>query len=414
MNPKYSRLYDKAKKTVAANLIRTSDGNFFAAGANQFRTLWVRDFCFSVPGLLCLGYHAEVKSQLNLIYKMKSKEGYLPRGIDTVPPQIRVLFATGLRFLPNVPSLWNKSKLKPEYFGEHNTPAFDSIFLFLKALCDLADYEKKDFLLSKDEIINLLAWYQQFWRNGFLYQPAFSDWQDSARREGVVLFSQLQFLEILTRLSLYSEFSKINWDEIFPEIESLKSRIDLHFFDPITQIYKEFLPEKNFENQYSLDSHCLILSSPWIQLAKDKKNIYKNLKAHSLWKSSDSSDSIPGIPIYPFYPKKSVSWTTKAVGLRHYHDNFHWGWLIADSARAAFAMNDFTEGERILDGLQSVTEKYEYLAEIYADVPTQNNNKDTSNFKNVSLHPVQRFLYKTECPFTWTAAKCIEAIHSLK
>ena len=82
-----------AQNSLKANIISTSEGPMLAAGHSHFRTLWTRDFCFSVPGLLLIGERDLARRQLELIWKHQRKDGLLPRGIDVMAPQLRVIMS---------------------------------------------------------------------------------------------------------------------------------------------------------------------------------------------------------------------------------------------------------------------------------------------------------------------------------
>ncbi|RYZ97831.1 MAG: hypothetical protein EOP11_21490, partial [Proteobacteria bacterium] len=115
-------LKEKALRTIEANLVETEKGLFLTAGGNQFRTLWTRDFCFSVPGLLAAGWRDLVERQLGLILSF-AEFSQLPRGIDPLNPKLRVVWGTAFRFLPPPFANAYAKPLKAEYLGEHGTPA---------------------------------------------------------------------------------------------------------------------------------------------------------------------------------------------------------------------------------------------------------------------------------------------------
>ena len=60
MNAEASGLLNIAKESLEKNIVRLPQGDFLAAGGNQFGSLWTRDFCFSVPALLTLKKYAFV------------------------------------------------------------------------------------------------------------------------------------------------------------------------------------------------------------------------------------------------------------------------------------------------------------------------------------------------------------------
>ncbi len=374
-------LKDKCLKTLSANHIDSSAGKLFVAGGNQFRTLWTRDFCYAVPGLLASGYADTVERQLRLIYGFKNNENLLPRGIDVINPKTRVLKNTAFKFLATE-ELKNYNKpLVPEYLGEHRTPAFDSNLLVMISIAELGKFKKQKAIFFGEAIQPLLNFYDSYFENGLLNQPEYSDWQDSARRTGSLLLTHLLYLRVLSlkeELGLQIEESKI---------EALQTKIQLSFFRD------QLLQEQPNLDQQSLDSYCYLIHHPELLPTIDINKLYSNLKKSPLWQQS----TIPGIPVWPEHSSQNVSWTTKIVGLRHYHDGLHWGWLVAEAAKIALLQKDIPEFERIAEYFSSAIADNEFVSEIYICT-------------NSKLQPFQSFLYKSESPFTWSAAKWLEAL----
>lgn len=384
-------LYNKALATIEQNIQHTQEGKFVSAGKHQFKTLWVRDFCYSVPGLLQAGYVELVENQLKLIFKYRKKLDedavLIARGIDVTDPKIRVLWNTFFRNI-EYPKSYKNYSLTPEYLGEHKTPAYDSNLLFLRACFQLMTFTGKNFLLNPEQVKALISFYKTN-QKGLFTQPSFSDWQDSAKRNGPLLLTHVLYLEVLVKIntlfpSLITDFKSESFEKIIIE----------NFFDAKKYLFVEDLGrDKNEPSQYSLDSHAFILSNKDLLSQIDKNKLYANLKESPLWKNH----LIPGIPVYPEHISKNVSWTTKAVGLRHYHDGFHWGWLAAEAFKLTQIYNDPTEGNKIIDVFNQANMSLDFLAEIY-------------NAQDGKLMPQGNWIYKSECPFTWTAAKWIEAL----
>jgi glycogen debranching enzyme len=362
----------KSKATIAANIVSTSEGEMLAAGGAHFRSLWVRDFCISVPGLLKCGYAELVARQLLSFYNYRSERGQIPRGLDVVSPKLRV---TWNLFLPRNPSFmsYEGKGLRPEMLGEHKTPSYDSNVLFVLAALDYQAATKVP-LFSSRQLEELLSYYSPS-SDGLFVQPAFSDWQDSARREGRILFTHLLYLKAAMGLNLEKD------------VERIRRLIREHFFDGT------FFRESPSRNQISLDSHLFILTNQIAIDGVDRRTLYANLKSHPIW----SLGAIPGVPVFPAYSRKEISWTQKMIGLEAYHSGFVWGWLAAEAVKCAAQYGDEAEADRILTFFEAKTRAEEYLSEIYSSEPV-----DFSRYKSL--------IYKSESPFSWTAAKWIEAL----
>jgi hypothetical protein len=352
----------KARATLNKNLIRTSAGELCVAGGTQFKTLWVRDFCHSARGLIKLSHGDVVERQLNLIMKYRNAEGFLPRGLDVMDPKLRVLSSVFAHIDPE----YGDKALKPEFLGENRTVAFDSNLLVIDVASEM-DFEKERLraLLSPYKVSS----------DGLLHQPGFSDWQDSARREGAVLLTQLLYLNALVKLEMHAS------------ADELRARILQNFYHSANGLFVEQIGSA----QYALDSHAFILRRQNLLPAVNYEALYKKLKLSELWISS----LIPGVPVFPAHESSDVSWTTKLVGLRGYHDDYIWGWLAAEAYMVARKMQDFDEASRILSFFSRMSDKDPFLAEIY-----DRNGKGRA----------RTLVYQSEMPFSWTAAKWIEAL----
>lgn len=369
-------LIPRILSTIETNIVKTPEGVFIAAGANQFRTLWTRDFCYSVPGLLRMGYHQLVEAQLKKIFELRREDGLLPRGMDCIPPQWRVVRNIILQGRMRKGDY--RQKLKPEYLGEHKTPAFDSNLLFLNAYMDLLETSFCSPWLSHTDVHSLLSMYASALKEDLIFQPAFSDWQDSAQRQGPVLLTHLLYLHVQRRAE------KILNLKLKPLIS--EEKIFERFKASSSELFREF-PGREL---WALDSQLLFLESEFIGKNLNKPAYYQALKNHPLW----SQGPVPGIPLYPKYSAGEIAWTVKAVGLRHYHDGYYWGWLIAWSYKVARLMGDGKEAERILNVYQKADHEAG-LAEIY-------------RFQGEGLIKFKGWLYTSEGPFTWTAARWAE------
>lgn len=379
------------------NLKACREGQLFLAGGHQFQTAWLRDYCHSVPGLLSFADPKLIDNQLKLFFLNRDKNAWLPRGMDVVRPQTRVIFETAFKGLGNGFRRWQKNKgLYVEYFGEHGTRPFDSNLLFLMAV---ASYTQKMagqrphwfYTTAEDELIKP---YFDHIEKGLLQQPEFSDWQDSSRRSGSLALTHLYFLKVL---SLYPSFEKR-----FGSLLSWQTKIMDTFYDKDLGLFCEFT-NSAANKHISLDTQLFAIKNPQLFPELDMKDLWKQLKAHPLYKLAAS----PGVPIYPQYPIEDISWTTQFVGLGHYHDGFVWGWLAAETVSAAKAVSDITEAQRLTELWQMQMNFDGAVYEIYEAT-------DLANSEQGPLMPVQRPLYRSESPFSWTAAKWLEALSANK
>jgi hypothetical protein len=384
----FKPLFEISKKSVEKNIVMTAAGPLVTAGSHQFKTLWTRDFCYSVPGLLTIGRSDVVENQLNLILlNLRDEDSLIPRGIDVYPPLLRVFLQTVFRWIPGRANWlpYGNKDLKPEYLGEHRTIAFDSNLLTLLASAQYGAVNKSWFESQVPTFKKIFKMYDKYWSGDFLDQPAFSDWQDSSERKGITLYSQLLYLQVLRLFAaLGAPLREINFTAAF------QAKIHAAFYDSENGLYRNRINEK----QFSLETQLWIIEGDLFKDFLPAATLYGNLKQHPLW----NSFTIPGTPIFPRYAPAEVSWTTKLVGLKGYHDSFVWSWLIGESAKVARKMGDTKTFEHILSHIQNKASADQWIYEIYQPL----SNGDFRIYRT----PV----YESESPFTWGAAKILEAI----
>jgi len=380
------KLKQQLALTLSQQILPSLWGPVVVAGGHQFRSLWVRDFCFSVPGLLIIEKDAEVLSCLRLVYNQRDlSQKLLVRGLDVLRPQWRVLAATVGISLPDFSSS-RSQKIIREFLGEYQTPAFDSNLLWILAslqYCEKHPEAQTEFLPKWQE---LLSFYDQHLKNNLIKQPAFSDWQDSARREGQTFYLNLLYLKVLGELSLKGLIdAKL--------VLKTKKQIYETFFDFKCGL---FLSEPaRSRSQFSQEA--LLWAVEWNLFAEwiSQEKLYQNLKA--VFYSTHR-----GVPVNEVYPDEQISWTTKTAGLRHYHDQMIWSWLWAEQIRIALLMKDKTLAQ-------------EMLAEFWAQNPDVHPGvhfkvAEIYQIKNGAFGPAKTWLYRSEEPFAWGLAKWVQAL----
>jgi hypothetical protein len=364
---------------------RTDFGFFFPAGSHHFGSFWTRDFCLSVEGLLVAGETEIVRNQIHQLLSMKGQNGLIPRGFDVIPPLLRVLRHTVFRILPG-PGPGHHGRLKPEHVGEHRTFAFDSNALILMALGALEKKSQADFekIKSSFDLSSILKAYLPFVKEGLVQQQAFSDWQDSARRENHGLFVNLCILiaaqeSIRLNLPVPQAF----------EPQTFRKVIMNRFYDEASGLFSQFTDRI----QIPLESNLWIATQNIFTKNELEQNAFaQKLMLHPVWNN-------PGVPIYPPSSAKEISWTTKAIGLKHYHDLFAWSWLLSDQAFAAFRLGDQNMLEKVTSAQAAVILQEKVIHEIY-------------HWENEKLVPYNK-LYKSEGPFTWGASRWLMAIKQI-
>jgi len=305
LNLSWGQEIDIVERSFNSNIVETVEGPFLRAGAHQFSGLWVRDFCYSIEGLLNLGREDVVKNQLiAFIQNRRPSDNLIPRLLDNVPSARRVLRGM-FPWLGKVPPL--EPPFQAEYTGEHKTIAIDSNILILRGLLlYIEKTDDKDFPFSLEQIFTeLLAFYDNKFESGFIVQEAFGDWQDSVKRTGITFLTNFHYWWVLKKAT---QLNLIHRDP--SEIYAFKKRLQTLFQDKDSGLYKT---HKNI-NVISLDGNALALNEIdfWDSSVK-RQEFYQTFK-RSLF------HQYPGMVSYLDYLRSWCSLNVKMVGLSHYHD----------------------------------------------------------------------------------------------
>ncbi|MES3038397.1 MAG: hypothetical protein V4736_10870 [Bdellovibrionota bacterium] len=401
MSENLEALLHRARRDYLANVIEYQGRRYLTAGSSQFHTLWVRDFCYSVPGLLSQEEPQLVENQLDLIFYYLSPEGILPRGLDVINPKTRVVLNSVFRFLPQglrKPG-YEGGELTAEYEGEHGTMAFDSLLLVPWALTELCLYWQKRNSVKADAIIKkyedtlqrIFFPLKAAIKDGLFFQDEFSDWQDSTRREGAIFTTHILFLRLLNngkKLGL-NWFAEIPW----PSEEQIFHR----FFRQETGLFVNGLGNDGLKKQFSFEAHLWVLQDKLFSGYIDHEKLFRRLKETALWQEH------LGVPVYPASAASEVAWTTKIVGLRKYHDGMVWSWLLAEAYKTCIYYGDVPTASRIKTELEITVKKDGCIFEVY--------ERKSSNLNGEgNLRPVKTLLYQSEHPFSWGACKWLEAL----
>ena len=382
------------KQTLKSNIVPTQAGHGLCAGGHQFRSLWTRDFCFSMKGLLLAGHQEVAKEHLTLILKHVTEAGYVPRLLDVGYSGYQVVKSTLLRKLP-LPNWRLDKSFKAEYYGEHATLSFDSGLLVILALLEYEAYTGHTNLLIRfqDKVNFILDFYFRKLEGNLIFQPNYSDWQDSAKRKGRTSFVNLLLAEVLDRFE-NSDNEQIRQLDI-PTLE-LFARANIDSKLIMKEIHQFFwkdglLRSQEKGEQVSFDSNALAFT---FGVAETLGVDYQRLKSSKLWLSG----GLPGRSTAPNYHPKQISLTTKTVGLRHYHDELIWSPLIGMAAQVAVLNGDLDEAGKILVAYQRIATENQAIHEIY----------------DLDLNPFETAFYQSEHPFSWGAAEMLKAVDAYR
>lgn len=353
-----------ALESLRKNIMTLPSGKFLTAGQNQFKTLWTRDFCHSVPGLLAAGEIETAESHLSLLLNSLHEDGLVPRVLDNVPVQLRVAYQAGKKLIPILPGIPFKEPLRPQYTDEHGSHAFDSNILLILACRKMpVEFQKK----HAEKIQKASRWYDDKFVDGLIFQKPFSDWQDTTKREGHTFLLNLFYYEA------------------FPT-EDLRQKIKSTFWNGSV-----FLSQKNYE-VVSVEGNLFALLSETFLNEQEKQTLWNNLKLHPLI----TIDGAIGRCSYPDWPSHDLAIHIRLANLKLYHGSMTWSWIMGLGLKTAQAMGDFDFATKQFNHISRLVEKHGEVGEIYD--PTNKFNHWKS------------WLLEAEHPFAWGAAYLVDAL----
>lgn len=378
-----NNIFSAAKSSLEANIIELSDGAVLRAGAHQFASLWTRDFCFASRGLRAIGRQDVIADHLSkLLDHLRPEDGLVPRVLDSKASWRRVARYSFVPFRPFSPAV--KDKLKAEFKGEHGTVAIDSNALVLITAFEYMTYsgDQAWFEEHRPQLKKVLDYYRPFFAAGIVTQDKYADWQDSVKRTGATFFTNFLVWKALEAYSADPYF-KIPTSVVLDFRKKLESK----FFDAKSGLYKTL----DHGEWVSLEGILYALEDDNFLTEEAKIKLYAALKKHPLW------GAIPGRATFPSYPKNQISLTTKAVGLKRYHDGLVWPWLTAFAAKIAHKMGDETSSRRIRQVILSWAKRDGEINEVMDP--------------KKKMRPVRRMFYTSEAPFSWGAGFTLDMLN---
>jgi len=235
---------------------------------------------------------------------------------------------------------------------------------------------------------NALDWNFSQDRDGDLLieQEPCSDWMDSVKKKGKVLYTNVCHWSALKCFASIAE--KLDFSEDAEKYGRLagavKKRIDNIFWNG--SYYADFIP--GGERYFSTDGN--ILAVLW-GLAGEKSG--------AILKTAEEFGIANGVPCktnYPRYPSGLESFWCKIGAIGDYHNETQWAWLGAAYALALYNLREKERAFDVLESISSVFIKYGTVHEVY-------------DSKNRPLSRVFGITKKPEFPFAWSAGMFVYA-----
>lgn len=375
----HEKYFDIAANSLRANIISLPSGKFISAGQNQFLTLWTRDFCHSVRGLIAVGEEDVAKNHLGYLLKSLREDGLVPRVLDNHQVQLRVAWQSFRKLVPVLPKLTFKEPLRAQYTDEHGSNAFDSNVLLILACLQMDD---KFWSENENEIHKVWNWYDDKFQDGLIFQTGFADWQDTTRREGKTFLMNLFYYLAASRLK------KKGWS-IKIDLAELQNKIKKTFFDG-----KVFISMTGYP-QVSIEGNLFALETDEFLNSDEKLKLWPELKRHPII----SQDGVIGRCSYPDWPSDDLAWHIKLANLKRYHGSLSWSWLIGLGLNVSRLMNDVEMTQKQLTHIQTLLKRDGEVMEVYDP--------------DLKFMPWGSWLIKSEHPFAWGAGYLSHALKML-
>lgn len=353
-------------------------GKFLTAGQNQFLTLWTRDFCHAVRGLIAIGEKEVAENHLSFLLKNLRADGLVPRVVDNHLVQKRVAWQSFRKMIPVLPKLKFQDPLKPQYVDEHGSNAFDSnVLLILAAL----QVDEEFFSKHESDLKKVWGWYDDKFQDGLIVQPPFADWQDTTKREGKTFLMNLFYFLAATRLQ------KKGW-EININLSEFQDLIKKTFWNG--SVYKSMV---GYE-QVSIEGNLFAIESEEFLNGSEKLELWANLKKHPII----SMDQAIGRCSYPDWPSEDLAWHIKLANLKRYHGSLSWSWLMGLGLSVCKVMKDTEMTKNQSTAIERVLTRDGEIFEVY----------DPDKF----FLPWGSWLIEAEHPFAWGAGYLAHALKS--
>lgn len=378
----------KKAYSIAKKGLKTCRGKegYFAAW-NHFRNYWGRDAFMAAFGSVYLHDFEIVKKQLLFFIKYQKKSGHIPR----------LILRNGiLRFVfMNLERFFDNPFVSPylTYFSRDQNSLF--------VICAWEYIKKsKDYTFAKKYFDNLeraISWNFKFDldKDFLLEQDAYSDWQDSIKKNPETLFTNVCSYKAVLCLSEIAGMIKmpLKKKQYSFMAQMIKKQINKAFFTG------EFYTDSLKINELAADQKKPIFAGGGNMLAvywglADKvktRKIFNFIKNHNLENFSIEVN-------YPNYPDKSILFLFRILRFKEYHNEMIWLWV---GLAGVLAYKKTGYKDKALELLTKISRKiveYNEVYEVYE--PTG--------------EPVKRLFYKSAFPFAWSAGLFIYAVEKMK
>ncbi len=379
-----------AARSLRTNIRRVSGpdgrpGTVLTAGPHQLASVWTRDFCFAVGGLLAAGEVRTVRFTLDEIIRRQREDGLFPRLLDSHHPAMRLVRALTGGLIPL------RGPLKPNFRSEHFVAAVDSNSLLAWAAVRYAlhtgNFAWAGLVLPR--LLRGMSYYDSLEEDGLVVQPPYSDWKDTiGARRGAVFFTQLLRWKALNSLAeLYHALGRaITAEELKSRSRDMARRTHRAFWSPEKGFFRDTLDHPKFSSEGNLAAIAWGFADE-----EESSRIIRTMDKAGLitpW----------GPCAGERYPTATKTGLACLAGIKGYHDEYVWLWnsaLLLDSLRRL--------GRRL-----SVRKLADSLAALLID-----SGRVSEVYHPETGREIRTWLFRSERPFSWSAAMLLEVFEKL-
>ncbi len=369
-------LREIALQSLRRNIVQLPTGKFLTAGQHQFQTLWTRDFCHAVRGLVLAGEDGVAEGHLARLLANLRADGLVPRVLDNYPVQLRVAWQTVRTLVPILPGLAFREPLTPRYIDEHGSNAYDSnVLLLLAAFRMPSEFWRR----HQEELRRVWEWYGDKFQDGLVLQPPFSDWQDTTNRAGKTFLLNLLLYLAAARLK------ERGW-EVALDLPTYRQRI-IEVFQS-----QDLFRSLEGSDVISVEGNLLALEAPEFLDREAKVRLWEALKKHPLV----TLDGVLGRCSHPDWLSSDLAWHIRLAKLDRYHGALSWSWLAGLGLKVSRLMGDEVFFQRQRAHVERLLTRDDSVVEIYDP------ERD--------FRPWGSWLLDAERPFAWGAAYVLDAL----
>jgi hypothetical protein len=410
---KKQNIKEISNNIIEKNIVKHNGSSIIMAGGSTYHAFWSRDFLYSAEILMKNPkWRSSVKDSIDLILSfMKKKNNFLPKGIDTMFFEWRIVRGSIRTFFKMKPEkLDHKGLWKTLYKDNIGSHAVDTNLLLIRGAMALYKYpEYEEYVESiKDDLIKVLRYYNisgliNNYTDQLIKQPDFSDWKDSLKRSGVTFLTNLLYWRTL------KDMEESNLFENIPSSELIKNRLNSKFFDKEKGVYYEILKpniSKNYrfpcetKEYFGLDENLLAIYWDFVTGTKALV-LYENLKCRPEW------SRFPALCESPKHPWYEKPFHVLLVGIDGYHDTCYWSWVLALASIVSYKVGDTFEGRRIKNLLDIIVVRDQTIYDAYEKKKIYRSNGSAS----YDLFQFKRRGFYAEFDWTWGAAYVLEMLN---